>query len=88
MKTFSVELRFLIKSPLKGYFYRTQAATSNIYKKYFEKQFLQETEKFYRHEAVTFLEVNSVTEYIKQVLFCFSQIRIHLTIFIIDRSAS
>jgi cullin 1 len=43
------------------------APTLTIYKDFFEIQFLQDTEQFYRLEAATFLVHNSVTEYLKKV---------------------
>jgi len=43
------------------------APTLTIYKDYFEQQFLQDTEQFYRLEAATFLVHNSVTEYLRKV---------------------
>ena len=43
------------------------APTLTIYKDFFEVQFLQDTEQFYRLEAATFLTYNSVTEYLKKV---------------------
>jgi cullin 1 len=43
------------------------APTLTIYKDFFEVQFLQDTEQFYRLEAATFLVHNSVTEYLKKV---------------------
>ena len=41
--------------------------TLEIYRNYFEIQFLQDTEQFYRLEAATFLVHNSVTEYLRKV---------------------
>jgi len=38
-----------------------------IYKDSFEAQFLHDTEQFYLFEAATFLQHNSVTEYIRKV---------------------
>ncbi len=38
-----------------------------IYKEFFEKQFLQDTEQFYLLEAANFLSHNSVTEYLRKV---------------------
>ena len=39
----------------------------NIYENYFEKQFLQDTEQFYRLEAANFLAHKPVMEYLKRV---------------------
>ncbi|UJR08703.1 hypothetical protein I4U23_012960 [Adineta vaga] len=41
--------------------------TLTIYKDFFELQFLQDTEQFYRLEAATFLVHNSVTAYLRKV---------------------
>ena len=41
--------------------------TLDIYKDYFELQFLQDTAQFYREETTTFLADNSLTEYLRKV---------------------
>ena len=44
-----------------------KVAQENIFENYFEKQFLQDTEQFYRLEAANFLAHNPVMEYLKIV---------------------
>jgi hypothetical protein len=39
----------------------------DMYQEYFEDQFLQETEDFYRLEATTYLQQHSVMEYLLKV---------------------
>lgn len=46
---------------------RTIGESLVTYVEYFEKQFLQETEQFYKLESATFLAQNSVNDYIKKV---------------------
>ncbi|UJR37497.1 hypothetical protein I4U23_030200 [Adineta vaga] len=39
----------------------------DIYQKYFEEQFLQDTVKFYRSKIITYLQEHSVPEYILKI---------------------
>ena len=62
-----VELGFAENSSVPSNNNPITSPTLTIYKDYFEAQFLQDTEQFYRLEAATFLVHNSVTEYLKKV---------------------
>ncbi len=64
-----VELGFAENQSVPNGNAQITSPTLAIYKDYFEAQFLQDTEQFYRLEAATFLVHNSVTEYLKKVLF-------------------
>lgn len=58
---------------------RTIAESLVTYVKYFEKPFLEETEKFYRLKSITFLEKNPVMDYVREVtnsIFFGSDLRI------------
>jgi len=39
----------------------------DVYQEYFEEQFLQDTQDFYRLEATTYLQQHSVLEYLLKV---------------------
>ncbi|CAF0783301.1 unnamed protein product [Adineta steineri] len=62
-----VELGFTENASVSNNSNQITSPTLAIYKDYFEVQFLQDTEQFYRLEAATFLVHNSVTEYLKKV---------------------
>lgn len=47
---------------------RTIAESLATYVKYFEKPFLEETEKFYTLESATFLDKNPVMDYVRKVM--------------------
>lgn len=64
---FLVELGFTENQSAPSSNSPTTTPTLAIYKEFFEVQFLQDTEHFYRVEATTFLVHNSVTEYLKKV---------------------
>ena len=65
--SFLVELGFTENQSAPSSGSPTTTPTLAIYKEFFEVQFLQDTEQFYRVEAATFLVHNSVTEYLKKV---------------------
>ena len=46
---------------------QTLAPALTIYNDYFEKEFIQETELFYQHESNSFLEKNSINDYLRKV---------------------
>ena len=45
----------------------TKGQNLKIYQDYFEEEFLEDTKSYYLAESGTFLEHNSVTEYMKKV---------------------
>ncbi len=83
-----VELGFAENSSVPSNSNQITSPTLAIYKDYFEAQFLQDTEQFYRLEAATFLVHNSVTEYLKKVLFNLFIIIKHIIMFIIGSTTS
>ncbi|CAF5071231.1 unnamed protein product, partial [Rotaria sp. Silwood1] len=68
-----VELGFWENSSVPNNSHQITSQTLVIYKDYFEVQFLQSTEEFYRQEAADFLVHNSVTEYLKKVFQRFEE---------------
>lgn len=67
IRLITVDLGFTENQPATNNSHPITTPTLAIYKDYFEQQFLQDTEQFYRLEATTFLLHNSVTEYLKKV---------------------
>ena len=67
-KIYVVELGFAENASPQSTNQQITSPTLKIYKDYFEAPFLQDTEQFYRLEATSFLEHNSVTEYLQKVI--------------------
>ncbi|CAF4186424.1 unnamed protein product [Rotaria sordida] len=61
-----VELGFIESSSVPNNSHQRTSEALTIYKHYFEDPFLQETERFYRLKADTFVD-NSIIEYLKKV---------------------